>query len=259
MKIAANGIQINIAQSGRGDTALVFLHYWGGSSREWSEVTSRLADEYRCVALDARGSGNSDAPTSGYSTVDLAADVAGVIESLGLARYVLVGHSMGGKTAQLLASQRPAGLRGVALIASSPPSPMVIDEAQRAQMKAAYADRDSIDWVLDNILIGSPTSPASREQAVEDALHLSQPATLGWLETGTREDFSQDVGRIDVPVVCVAGALDRVDSLEVVHSHIVPHFKQAALHVLPKKGHLLPIEAPEEVAQILRDFVAALR
>jgi pimeloyl-ACP methyl ester carboxylesterase len=236
----------------------VFLHYWGGSSLEWLQVTDTLSATFRCVSLDARGSGESEAPSVGYSTVDLADDVISAIEALRITDYVLVGHSMGGKTAQLIASRQPNGLRGLALIASSPPSPMQIDQAQRDQMKPAYDTRESINFVLDNILIGSPTSPEAREQAVKDALRLSPEARDGWIEVGTREDFAQDVASINVPVVIVAGDLDKIDSLEVVRSHLAPHFKNAAVHILSQKGHLLPLEAPGEIAKIIGEFCASL-
>ncbi|MDC0707166.1 alpha/beta hydrolase [Stigmatella sp. ncwal1] len=258
MKVAANGININVTQEGSGDTTLVFLHYWGGSSLAWSQVISRLSSTFRCVALDGRGQGGSDAPRDGYSAVDLADDVLGVVRELEIDNYVVIGHSMGGKTAQVVASRRPAGLRGIALIASSPPSPMPIGDEQRAQMKMAYANRDSVNWTLDNVLIGSPTSSQAREQAVVDALGVSQPAVLGWIDTGTREDFSREVASIDVPTVIVTGELDRVDPIDVVRGHIVPHFKDAPLHVIPGRGHLLPIEAPGEIADILREFAAGL-
>jgi pimeloyl-ACP methyl ester carboxylesterase len=55
MRIAANGIQINVRDQGRGEPSLVFLHYWGGSSRTWDEVIARLADQHRSIALDHRG------------------------------------------------------------------------------------------------------------------------------------------------------------------------------------------------------------
>ena len=67
-----------------------------------------------------------EADADDYRIADLAADAEGVIETLGLQRYVLVGHSMGGKFAQLIASRRPRGLEGLVLVAPSPPSPMLL-------------------------------------------------------------------------------------------------------------------------------------
>ena len=256
MKVAANGISLNVMEAGSGEHAFVFMHFWGGSSQEWSTVVQGLSSKYRCVALDARGSGDSDAPASGYRITDLADDVAGVIAALKLKSYVLVGHSMGGKTAQVLASRRPEGLQGVALVASSPASPMQIDQAQRDQMKGAYASRESINWVLDNVLTGSPISSKDREMLVSDALRLSPAAREGWVEVGTQEDYTKDVTRVNVPVVVIAGEDDKVDPVEVVKAHIIPSFSNPETHFLKKKGHLLPVEAPAELVEILGNFAA---
>jgi pimeloyl-ACP methyl ester carboxylesterase len=119
--------------AGTGEPALLFLHYYGGSARTWSGVTSRLSQYYRCVAYDQRGWGLSDAPPDGYAIADLARDASEVIRALQIARYVLVGHSMGGKAAQLLASQRPEGLEGVVLVAPAAPTPQNIPEPARQQ------------------------------------------------------------------------------------------------------------------------------
>jgi pimeloyl-ACP methyl ester carboxylesterase len=88
-------------------------------------------NEFRCIAYDHRGWGNSDSSPSGYRIEDLAHDAQGLIRKLGLRRYALVGHSMGGKIAQLLASWHPAGLEALILVAPSPPVPMAVPEEQR--------------------------------------------------------------------------------------------------------------------------------
>lgn len=254
MKVAVNGINLNVSDDGSGDHALVFMHFWGGSSREWSAVIEGLSTRYRCVALDARGSGLSDAPESGYRIADLADDVQGVIAAMKLESYVLVGHSMGGKTAQVLAARRPEGLKGLALVASSPASPMKIDAAQREQMKGAYTNAESVNWVLDNVLTSSPISDKDRETLVADALRTSSSAREGWVEVGIQEDYSHEVAKIDVPVAVIAGEEDKIDPLPIVQAHILPLFEHPETHFLKHKGHLLPIEAPKELVAILSKF-----
>ena len=101
MNIASNGILLYVDEEGRGDMSLVFLHYWGGSSRTWRHVIAALPKSYRTIAIDHRGWGKSDAPTTGYALSDLADDAQGVVDALNLKRYILIGHSMGGKVAQL--------------------------------------------------------------------------------------------------------------------------------------------------------------
>lgn len=78
MKVASNGVALHVEEQGDGELALVFLHYWGGSTRTWKHVTARLAPTLHTVAIDHRGWGQSDAPTDGYGLADLAADAEGV-------------------------------------------------------------------------------------------------------------------------------------------------------------------------------------
>lgn len=99
---------------------LVFLHYWGSSHRTYDQVIDRLASGCAVVSFDHRGWGESRHLPGPYGISDLADDVLRIVEELDIDRYVPVGHSMGGKTAQLVASQRPNGLAALALIAPSP-------------------------------------------------------------------------------------------------------------------------------------------
>ena len=92
-----------------------------------------------------------------------------------------------------------------------------------------------------------------------DALRLSSPALEGWIDVGGREDISFDVAQIEVPVVIVAGTIDHVDSPELVQTRIVPRYPAAPVHMLPGKGHLLPVEAPAEIARVIREFAASLQ
>ena len=121
-KLRAGDISFRNSDTGSGEPALVFLHYWGGSARTWNTVIQQLSTDFRCVAYDQRGWGGSDAPPQGYSLWDLTLDARQIVQALGLRRFVLVGHSMGGKIAQLLASQQPPGLEGLVLVAPATPT-----------------------------------------------------------------------------------------------------------------------------------------
>lgn len=55
--IRVNEVDINVVEAGAGDLALVFLHYWGGSSRTWDPTIEQLSQAHRCVAIDFRGLG----------------------------------------------------------------------------------------------------------------------------------------------------------------------------------------------------------
>jgi 3-oxoadipate enol-lactonase len=134
VKLSAGELSFKVLDIGSGEPALLFLHYWGGSARTWHAVTQQLLTDFRCVAYDQRGWGGSDAPAQGYSIRDLAFDAREIVRALGLKRFALVGHSMGGKVAQLLASQRPTGVEKLILVAPAAPTPQNIpDFAKEAQ------------------------------------------------------------------------------------------------------------------------------
>lgn len=258
MEIETNGTRIHIEQRGSGDLALVFLHYYGGSSRTWDRVANELSDRYRIIAIDHRGWGESDAPADGYRIADLAADAQGVIETLGLQRYVLVGHSMGGKVAQLIASRRLRGLEGLVLVAPSPPSPMLLSDEQRATLAAAYLSRESVEFVIDQVLTAKPLDADCREQVIEDSLKAAPQAKAAWPNVAMGEDITTAVTSIDAPTLVIAGELDQVDRVATLQAELLPRIPQAAMRILPGIGHLSPLEAPAEMARLIADFVAAI-
>lgn len=254
MKIASNGIRIHVEERGSGDLALVFLHYWGGSSRTWRHVVEALPTTFRTIAIDHRGWGESDAPASGYSLADLAGDAQGVIEAQRLRRYILVGHSMGGKVAQLMASRRPQGLVGLVLVAPSPPPPMAIPPEAREAMLGAYATRESVGATIDQVLTAKAPSPKDREQVIEDSLRGAPQAKAAWPQFISQEDITREVATIDVPTIVIAGELDRVDSVGVLKAELLPRIPRAMLHVLPGTGHLSPLESAQKLARLIGDF-----
>jgi pimeloyl-ACP methyl ester carboxylesterase len=258
LKIASNGLAIHAEEQGDGEPSLIFLHYWGGSARTWRHVTARLAAGFHTVAIDHRGWGQSDAPAHGYALADLAADAEAVIKALDLRRYVLVGHSMGGKVAQLMASRRPEGLCGLVLVAPSPPQPMMMPEEAREMMAGAYATRETIAATIDTILTAKPLATQDREQVIADSLRGAPAAKLAWPRSTSLEDITAQVGAIDVPTIVIAGELDRVDSPEMLRAELLSRLPQAAMHVLPGTGHLSMLEAPDALTALIEPFCASL-
>lgn len=259
MKIKTNDIELNVRDSGDGSgIALVYLHYWGGSARTWAAVIDALPGPYRHVALDLRGWGASGHPTDGYTLDGMARDVAGVIAALGLDDYILVGHSMGGKLAQRLAADRPDGLRGLVLVAPSPPLPLPLDADQRAMIAHAYDSAASVRATLAHVLTASPLPRALADQVVADSLRGSAAAKQAWPHTIMAQDITGPARAIDVPVRVVSGELDQVDPPAALQAHLLPFIRQAVLETVPRRGHLLPLEAPDAVAGTIRRFVADL-
>ena len=208
-------------------------------------------------ATSSRPQTKIDAPASGYGLADLADDAQGVIEALDLKRYILIGHSMGGKVAQLMASRRPAGLVGLALVAPSPPQPLAIPPEAREAMAGAYSTRESVGAAIDQMLTAKVLSPRDREQVIEDSLRGAPQAKAAWPRSTSLEDITRDVAAIDAPTIVVAGELDRIDSVDTLKAELLPRIPHAVLHILPGAGHLSPLESPHELARLISDFADA--
>lgn len=93
--------------------ALLLVHGWGGDGREWSPHAEALTDRHRVIVPDLRGHGRSPVPDEGNTPVEMANDLAELIDSLGGAPVIAVGHSMGGQVANLLAVRHPTLVRSV--------------------------------------------------------------------------------------------------------------------------------------------------
>ncbi|KUO05533.1 alpha/beta fold hydrolase [Streptomyces caeruleatus] len=96
-----------------GAPALLLVHGWGGDGREWSPHAEDLADRFRVIVPDLRGHGRSEVPDEGNTPLEMADDLAALVEVLGCGPVVAVGHSMGGQVVNLLAVRHPELVRSV--------------------------------------------------------------------------------------------------------------------------------------------------
>lgn len=121
--IVAGGVRLAYEVAGDLDAPpMVLLHALGERATSWEPVRDRFSEQFRVFAIDVRGHGDSDWPRT-YSFQLMCDDVAEVIHQLGLRRIILLGHSMGGVVAYLLAMQRPDEVERLIVEDASPPFP----------------------------------------------------------------------------------------------------------------------------------------
>lgn len=106
-----------------GAPAMVLLHALGENATSWDAVAERLVPHYSVLAPDLRGHGESDRPGE-YSSELMRDDVLGLLDALGLAEVVLLGHSMGGVVAYLVAQEQPARVTRLVIEDVVPPFPL---------------------------------------------------------------------------------------------------------------------------------------
>ncbi|WP_116198726.1 alpha/beta fold hydrolase [Amycolatopsis circi] len=231
---------------------LVFLHYWGGSARTWRPVLDRLPGQ-AAVTVDLRGWGRSRELPGPYTLQQYADDTKAVLADAGVTDYLLVGHSMGGKVAQLVASTRPAGLAGLVLVAPGPAKPAeTVTPEYREGLSHAYDSDESTAAARDTVLTAASLNGEAKAQILADSRACSDEARLEWPLRGIAEDITRAARAIDVPVLVVAGEHDQVEPIGVLRRNLLPYLARASMTVIPGSGHLLPLEAPDELAQVLR-------
>ncbi|MHC5257833.1 alpha/beta fold hydrolase [Streptomyces sp. UC4497] len=241
---------------GAGPT-LVFLHYWGGSARTWDLVVDRLAGR-DVLTLDFRGWSRSSALPGPYTLDQLADDTLAVLNDAGITDYVLVGHSMGGKVAQLVAATRPAGLRGIVLVGSGParPAAHITPEYQEA-LSHAYDSAESVAGARDHVLTATELPDPVKARIVTDSRTTTDAARTEWPLHGIAQDITEHTRMVCVPALVVAGEHDQVEPVDVLRDNLVPYLSQADFVVIPRTGHLIPLEAPADLVAAITTFAPA--
>lgn len=241
-------------RQGTGPT-LVFLHYWGGSARTWDLVADRLAG-HDALMVDFRGWSRSSGLPGPYTLRQLADDTLAVIADAGVTDYVLVGHSMGGKVAQLIAATQPVGLRALVLVGSGPAKPAVeITPDYQEGLSHAYDSDESTAAARDHILTATSLSDDLKAQIAADSRASAGAARTEWPLHGIAEDISAHTQMVNVPALVVAGENDRVEPADVLRHNLIPYLSDVEFTLIPSTGHLIPLEAAAELAAAITAFL----
>ena len=235
---------------------LLIAHGLFGSGRNWGAVAKRLAADRRVVTVDMRNHG--DSPWSDDHTYPaLAADLAEVLEETGAPADVL-GHSMGGKAAMVLALTRPDLVRRLIVADIAPAAYGHSQSHLIAAMRAVDLSRVSRRSEADAQLAEHVETPGVRAFLLQsldvqekcwrlnlDALERQMDLITGWPEIG---------GRFDGPTLFLSGAASDYVQPEH-HATIRALFPDAGFRQVEGAGHWLHAEKPRAVEAEVRDFL----
>jgi pimeloyl-ACP methyl ester carboxylesterase len=254
MQQTIQNAQLNILEQGEGNPSLVFLHYFAGSSESWSEVIIQLQKTNHCIAPDLPGFGDSQ--TIAETTVEAVAKIiVEMIRQLDLEHYILIGHSMGGKIALALVATQPPGLQSLILLAPSPPTPEPIEPSERSRLLQTHGNRSAAEETAHKIT-SQPLSDVAFDRVIRDNLRSSRIAWQAWLECGSRQDISSVMSDITVPVLVIVGADDPVIPKLLLEQDVIGSISDAQLVVVPNAGHLLPLEVPQAIVDLIQSHTS---
>lgn len=277
-RVETNGVAYNVRTYGSADDpAVVMMHGWMGTSHTWRKLAPLLQGDYFVIVPDMRGYGASDKPESGYDAVNLAADIAGLLDHYGEERAHIVGHDMGALVALAFAGTYPQRTLTLTYL----DEPLVgynLDEftVYREETHGGYwhfgfntapglaeilidgREQQFVDWIVPLMHAPNPDAVTEADRRIyADSLRAENgvAGSVGWyratFETARQLRTLGDAG-IAPPIMAWGGQFG-----------VPATFEQMAMvsnnvrgGVIENTGHLLPEEAPEFLAREMRTFFA---
>ncbi len=247
----SRALQPRSGQASRGNLPVVLVHSLAGNSTHWSAQLDHLRESRRAVALDVRGHGQSDAPgNADYSFAGLAGDIGAVVDSLGLDKFVLVGHSMGGGVALVYAGQHPERVAGLLLvdpIGDGTQIPAAEAQAFLAGFESSYDSTSRAYWSS----IAGPDS-AIKERLLHDFGATPREAVIQILRNVMRFDPHPALARYNGPKLSIITPYNEMPSSLHRLGKGFPH------RLVEGTGHWIQIDKPEVVNRFLDEFLASI-
>lgn len=247
-----------VSVSGSGPDTLLLTHAIGTDRHLWRWVTAWMPADVRCIAVDLHGFGSASAspPTS---LNDHADDLVTILDRLGVERAHVAGHSYGGAVAATFALNHQERLASLGLVATviSAPQALFAERARSAEADGvgSYVEPTMARWFTEDELL----DPGRPVQYVAEVLRRTPLASwvAGW-RILAGHDISARLGEIMVPTAVVAGELDAAcpaDELE----RAAQRMPNARFTALRGGAHVLPLEKPFELAQVLYSSIRGSR
>ena len=253
------GVGLACSDYGDAGPAVILLHGLCGHAGEWAETASWLSKSYRVVAPEQRGHGRSNRNPADISRTAFVDDAVMWVEQLGLAPTVLVGHSLGGHTAFLLAARRPDLVSGLVVAEATPKADPEAPARVRAWLEAWPVPFTSYEQAIK--FFGGNTLKAQvwasgleqRNDGFWPRFEVS--VMLAALNEIACRSYWDEWARIRCPVLVVRarGAVPTGNTQRMVE--LVPNVK---LVEIEKSGHDLHLDQPLRWRETLEAFLSAL-
>jgi len=260
MNITLNGVRLMVREQGEaGGQTLLLIHGFPLDSRMWREQLTGLAGRARVIAPDLRGHGLSDAPEEPYSMEQHADDLAALLDRLGVKKAIVAGLSMGGYVTLAFWRRHPERVAGLALVDTRAEPDTPAGKANRDVTAGRVRDagpRVLVDELMPKLL-APPNLADERITAPLREMILSQPiagVTAALRALRDRADSTPTLSTITVPTVVIVGEADAITP-PADAAGMAAQIPGAQLVVIPRAGHLSPMENPHAVNEALKGLI----
>jgi pimeloyl-ACP methyl ester carboxylesterase len=243
---------------GSGASRVVMLHGWFADRATFDAVAPFLdRDTFSYAIPDLRGYGRSREIPGEYSMRQVADDAIALADHLGWEQFSVVGHSMGGKAAQLATALAGERIRRLVGISPVPTSGAGFDAATARHFARAADDPAVRRAILDHSTGGWLPGRWLDEMVARSQARSTRDAFAGYLPSWSSDDQHELVAGSQVPALAIVGARDPDLNAEVMRQTWMRSFKRSELRVLADAGHYAMDEAPLALVSIMERFLAA--
>lgn len=257
-----------------GELPLLFVHGLSYFSYDWVEIGARLASDREACAMDMRGFGDSSpSPSDDYKLPSMAGDLGAVLDHLGWQRAIVLGHSMGGRTAAYFAAHHPERVAGLVLVDYAPENSAV----GTTRVANTVANVPELFTSIEEAMTyfgADPHSPQNSDQRDRFAAYLRKvPGGYAikradffrdqfrhLLATGERPargvDMWQVVADLQMPTLTLRGTSSDMFAAETATKMVATNARLKVVEV--EAGHNLAAENPDAFYAATRSFITAL-
>jgi pimeloyl-ACP methyl ester carboxylesterase len=236
----------------------VLLHGVTDSSASWDAIAPSFVDDYRVMAVDLRGHGQSDKPATGYSwESDYAKDISAFITEQLDEPAIVVGHSLGAVVSAPVAVQAGKAVRAIVI---EDPSAFIDDDHMRARfaskrpMNALPVD----DWV-EELMKTMKMSRDATEVRAEKLGNMSESVMTVAFEGGSIYNPEDLLSKVDCPTLVIIGNVSKGGVVDWTgHARLQRLLKGSKILERPDVGHGIHTEAPDRFIATVSDFLRGL-
>jgi len=249
------GLKIYYKEIGNGPETFLLIHGNVSSTEYWDKFLNILPPQYRAVALDLRGCGQTEHPVNGYNIPQLVEDVNQFTSQLRLTRFHLLGHSTGGMISMLLTLNHPEKVQTLTLLDSVPANGLFLNDEVRSYFRVIMKDRGALRQVMEQMVVPFGEGQSFVERATEIAFACAPQTFTENPESMHQTNFISELSQITAPTLIVHGKDDTVIPLE----FMVPTMKamvNAQVIIFTRCGHSPQVEYPKKFAETYLNFIA---
>ncbi len=252
---SSDGTTISYRVIGEGEQTVVLVHGWMVSGAVYDTILPALAGlGARLVVPDLRGTGASEPGASGYAIDRYVEDVVAVMDAAGGGAVDMVGHSMGGQIAQIVAARHPGRVSRLALVCPVPASGIPLPDEARGLFSTSGGDRDKQAMILGMACLKLEDS--ARDALLDDAGGIPAACIEESFGAWAAGGFEGELGAITAQTL-VVGTDDPFLPPDFLNAAVVGPIAGATFLHIPGPGHYPLIEQTQDCADALTAFLSA--